>query len=358
MNGKLVLVFTVIAIATINTLPQAGFGYKPQDPVYFRNSKYNSNQRNRQLAQPESLEEQEDNIRQTRRNYGSSQQNSNYRRQRYFDERQPYRNPENALYNAYRKHGYAYQDIEQNELNDHRRKYYQTSTTRPHLPAKEDDIDEAPTKGNSENSKFIGSAGDTEESDRTLAKIKYLTLKKKLGLLGSNCLYRSNDAARDQGRFLWDLNVYNYYTDKSKLCGGGVGGGLLGDEVAGAAGGVVSADPLQVLYRPRPTFFQNFWGLFVPGGSLNPVGGNRPVVASNPVYSDGVANPIYNPTVAASPVYSQGGVPVYNDGTAAAIPVNNLTPGQIVGGVASTVNSIIQQLSGNIPRPVRSLLDF
>lgn len=216
-------------------------------------------------------------------------------------------------------------------MNDRRRKYFQTSTTTtalPQLPESHDD--DEPTKENSENSKFIGSASDSEESDRTLAKIKYLKLKKKLGLLGSNCLYRSNDAGRDQGRFLWDLNVYNYYTDKNKLCGGG--GGLLGDPVAaaaGAIGGAVAADPLPVYYRPRPTLFQNFWGLFVPGGSLNPIGGNRPVVAANPVYTDDIANPDYNPIAATNPlynqggvpVYNQGGVPVYNDGTAAAIPV-------------------------------------
>lgn len=67
MNGKLVLVFTVISIVSINTLPQAGFGYKPKDPAFYRNSNYNIGQRNRQSSQPESLEEQEENIRQRRR---------------------------------------------------------------------------------------------------------------------------------------------------------------------------------------------------------------------------------------------------------------------------------------------------
>lgn len=65
MKGQIVLVFSVIAIASINTLPQAGYGYKPQDPVYFRN--YNNGQNKRQSSLPQSLEEQENYLRQRRR---------------------------------------------------------------------------------------------------------------------------------------------------------------------------------------------------------------------------------------------------------------------------------------------------
>ncbi|XP_005178544.1 uncharacterized protein LOC101901401 [Musca domestica] len=240
-------------------------------------------------------------------------------------------------------------------------------------------------KTDTENSKFAGADNQEQEdesSPRTALQIKRRKLlRRRLAAAAAarnRCLAYGRDAAanknitpppREQGRFLFDVNVYKVYPQApvgaplgcgGGFGGGGFGGGLFGDDLGGYGGGLGGglgagaglADPLLDPLYPPP--LNQFLGLFAPG-ILN----NALAVTARPL-----ADPLPPPTNSAQdqdlqndpdvdPDY-QRPVPlpvrrprpnrVYYD-SAGATP---LTPAQLVGGVATTVNGIIQQLTGNV----------
>ena len=121
------------------------------------------------------------------------------------------------------------------------------------------------TKADSENAKFAGAANQEDEEDGRTA---YLKRRKLLRRFGNQCLPFGRDASngvtpppKEQGRFLWDINVYNVYpqTGGANGCGGFGGGG------GGIAGGLLS-DPIAAApYYPPGAGLATFLSLFAPG---------------------------------------------------------------------------------------------
>ncbi|XP_068157432.1 uncharacterized protein [Drosophila tropicalis] len=141
---------------------------------------------------------------------------------------------------------------------------------------------------------------------------------------------------KEQGRFLFDVNVYNVNAGGCRGYGGFVGGGgPLSDPIGPP---LVPARP----YAP----FSTWLSLFAPGlyqaavappaiPLADPV---RPLPA---VAGDAQSDPAVDPNY---PVRRPVPNRVYYD-SAGAPPV---TPGQLVGGVSTTINGIIQQLTGQV----------
>ncbi|XP_049305180.1 uncharacterized protein LOC105230330 [Bactrocera dorsalis] len=227
------------------------------------------------------------------------------------------------------------------------------------------------SKADEENAKFAGIRNQEadEANTKTLSHLK----RKKL----RRCFPFGRDAQGDevtpppaeQGRLLWDLNVYNIYNGggypppiygDSGGCGG-LGGGLggvggLASAFAGAGGfggGGLLSDPIAAAYAP-PNRLNNLLQLFAPGILQNALAATaRPSLLrpqadataseANDLANDPDIDPAYTP-VAARPPPVRRPNRVYYD-SAGAAPV---TPAQLVGGVATTVNGIIQQLTGNV----------
>ncbi|KAH8414525.1 hypothetical protein KR215_007973 [Drosophila sulfurigaster] len=242
------------------------------------------------------------------------------------------------------------------------------------------------SKSDKENAKFAGAQNqELDDLNSDDGDTKTLLLKKKLKKLyrpyaaagaygyGRPCIPFGRDAsgaqkdAVEQGRFLFDLNVYNVYGGAGGCRGyggyggglggyggglgglGGLGGGLLSDPV-----GPVAPVPVPVPVRPYAPF-ATWLSLFAPGILQNSLATTvpladplplRPAAASvaNDPQSDPAVDPNYNPTPVAVPVRRPVPNRVYYD-SAGAPPV---TPAQLVGGVATTVNGIIQQLTGQV----------
>ena len=120
------------------------------------------------------------------------------------------------------------------------------------------------TKADSENAKFAGASNQEDEEDGRTA---YLKRRKLLRRFGNPCSPFGRDASNgvtpppnEQGRFLWDINVYNVYPQTGGAVGcGGFGGG------GGIAGGLLS-DPIAAApYYPPGTGLATFLSLFAPG---------------------------------------------------------------------------------------------
>ncbi|XP_055908313.1 keratin, type I cytoskeletal 9-like [Eupeodes corollae] len=221
------------------------------------------------------------------------------------------------------------------------------------------------SKADAENAKFLGSKNqESIESGKTFKKKanKLFGGGYGPGGYGNGCYFRNaNQEHKSEGRVFWDFNVYNVYPNGG--CGGGFGGGYPGGP-GGFGGGL--ADPI---YGDRPVrgFFQNWLGLFLPGGALSGV--NRPYQGPSQSQSGGSSSidPVdYDSNLGGTGsgadssstndgTNSGGGGSGSGGGLGAAGGNNNfgsngggmpnLTPGQIVGGVANTVNSVIQTLS-------------
>ncbi|KAM8703806.1 hypothetical protein ACLKA7_008440 [Drosophila subpalustris] len=230
-----------------------------------------------------------------------------------------------------------------------------------------------------ENPKFAGAQNqELDDLNADAGDTKTLLLKKKLLKrklyrpyaaaaasygYGRPCTPFGRDAAGgqkdavEQGRFLFDVNVYNVYGGggaggcrgyggfpSGGLGGlGGLGGGLLSDPIA-----PVAPVPVPVPVRPFAPF-ATWLSLFAPGILQNSLAATvplsdplplRPAAAANDLQSDPAVDPNYSPTPVRRPVPNR----VYYD-SAGAPPV---TPAQLVGGVATTVNGIIQQLTGQV----------
>ncbi|KAH8388240.1 hypothetical protein KR093_001545 [Drosophila rubida] len=231
-----------------------------------------------------------------------------------------------------------------------------------------------------ENAKFAGAQNqELDDLNADSGDTRTLLLKKKLKKLyrpyaaaasygyGRPCIPFGRDASGaqkdpvEQGRFLFDLNVYNVYGGGAGGCrgyGGGLGG--LGGGLGGLGGGLLS-DPVAPVPVPVPVRpyapFATWLSLFAPGILQNSLATTvplahplplRPAAAANDLQSDPAVDPNYNPATAAAavPLPVRRPVPnrVYYD-SAGAPPV---TPAQLVGGVATTVNGIIQQLTGQV----------
>ncbi|KAH8330502.1 hypothetical protein KR067_004221 [Drosophila pandora] len=236
--------------------------------------------------------------------------------------------------------------------------------------------EESSTKSDKENAKFAGASN--QELDESNGDERTLLLKKKLkrlarpylggyggyggyggfggyggyGGYGNPCSPFGRDAKGsqkdpdEQGRFLFDVNVYKVYPGGCR----GYGGGGLG----GLGGGGLLSDPVPQVPVPVPVPvrpyapFATWLSLFAPGvlqaatvpgvPLADPI---RPASAAGDLQSDPAVDPSY-----AAPPPVRRPVPnrVYYD-SAGAPPV---TPAQLVGGVATTVNGIIQQLTGQV----------
>uniref|UniRef100_W8BAN6 Uncharacterized protein n=1 Tax=Ceratitis capitata TaxID=7213 RepID=W8BAN6_CERCA len=270
-------------------------------------------------------------------------------------------NQQDNYYNRYR--AYASRNRLANSSTNKQQDSTTTTTQRPRAD-----------KSDEENAKFAGirnQEANDEESTKTVLHLK----RKKL----RRCLPFGRDAQGDevtpppdeQGRILWDVNVYNIYSggggggyppplfDAGGGCGGfggGLGGGGLASAFAGAGGlggGGLFADPIDAAYAP-PNRLNSFLQLFAPGILQNALAATaRPSLSrpqsdtsaseANDLANDPEVDPGYSP-VAARPPPVRRPNRVYYD-SAGAAPI---TPAQLVGGVATTVNGIIQQLTGNV----------
>ncbi|KAI8129381.1 hypothetical protein FF38_04401 [Lucilia cuprina] len=223
------------------------------------------------------------------------------------------------------------------------------------------------SKADAENAKFAGAENQENEEDARTAHLKRRKFHRRFGgVLGNPCSPFGRDAGngvtpppKEQGRILWDVNVYNVFpqTSVGLGCGGygGFGGGLGGGLGAGLGGGLLS-DPIAPAYYPPGAGIANFLGLFAPGILQNTLA----VTARPPQYADyaqssNVNNNDLQNDPEVDPNYRPGG------GGGGALPVRRpnrvfydsvgappITPGQLVGGIATTVNGIIQQLTGNV----------
>ncbi|ALC45716.1 CG14329 [Drosophila busckii] len=228
------------------------------------------------------------------------------------------------------------------------------------------------------NAKFAGASNqELDDLNADVGDSKTLLLKKKLkkklirqqaaaAAYGHNrpCLPYGRAAngqqdAVEQGRFLFDLNVYNVYPGAGgcRGYGGGLGGlGGYGAGLGGLGGGLLSdpVAPVAPVIPVRPYApFATWLSLFAPGILQNSLAATVPAVpladplavrpasaAADDLQSDPAVDPQYNPQPVRRPVPNR----VYYD-SAGAPPV---TPAQLVGGVATTVNGIIQQLTGQV----------
>ncbi|XP_064550738.1 uncharacterized protein LOC135436899 [Drosophila montana] len=225
------------------------------------------------------------------------------------------------------------------------------------------------SESDKENPKFAGAANqELDELSSDAGDNRSLLLKKKLKKLyrpyaaaaaaasygyGRPCTPFGRDAGGqqdppEQGRFLFDVNVYNVYSGAGGCRGygglGGLGGGLLSDPISPVA-------PLPVPVRPYAPF-ATWLSLFAPGILQNSLAATvpaapyadplpvRPASAGGDLQSDPAVDPNFNPVPVRRPVPNR----VYYD-SAGAPPV---TPGQLLGGVSTTVNGIIQQLTGQV----------
>ncbi|KAH8417512.1 hypothetical protein KR222_001233 [Zaprionus bogoriensis] len=226
------------------------------------------------------------------------------------------------------------------------------------------------SKSDKENAKFAGAANqELEDLNSDAGDERTLLLKKKLKKLyrpyasalgygyGRPCIPFGRDAAAqkdpvEQGRFLFDLNVYNVYPGGGAGGCRGYGGGYAGFGGLGGGGGLLS-DPIAPLPVPVPVRpyapFATWLSLFAPGILQNSLAATvpladplpvRPAGAASDPQSDPAVDPNYNPPPVRRPVPNR----VYYD-SAGAPPV---TPAQLVGGVSTTVNGIIQQLTGQV----------
>ncbi|EDV93795.1 uncharacterized protein LOC6563378 [Drosophila grimshawi] len=222
-----------------------------------------------------------------------------------------------------------------------------------------------------ENAKFAGAANqELDELSSDVGDDRSLLLKKKLKRLyrplysgyGGPCSPFGRDAAGgrkdevEQGRFLFDVNVYNVYGGSNGCRGysglGGLGGfGGLGG-LGGLGGGLLS-DPIAPVAPIRPLAPLATWlSLFAPGILQNSLAATvparpyadplpaRPAPAAGDLQSDPAVDPNYNPVPVRRPVPNR----VYYD-SAGAPP---LTPGALTAGVSTTINGIIQQLTGQV----------
>lgn len=155
-------------------------------------------------------------------------------------------------------------------------------TTSSTTTNKQQDANSKPrvSKADEQNAKFAGIRNQEadEENPKTLAHLKLKKLRR--------CLPFGRDAQGDevtpppseQGRILWDVNVYNIYGGGGYPpptygggCGG-LGGGLVGvgglssafGGAGGFGGGGLLSDPIAGAYAP-PNRFNNFLQLFAPG---------------------------------------------------------------------------------------------
>ncbi|XP_061387236.1 uncharacterized protein LOC133322220 [Musca vetustissima] len=228
-----------------------------------------------------------------------------------------------------------------------------------------------------ENAKFAGTDNqekDDESSPRTALYLKRRKfLRQRLAAasaLRNRCLAYGRDAQaektitpppREQGRFLFDVNVYKVYPQGPVAAplgcggyGGGFGGGLFGDDLGYGGGGAglggALADPLLDPVYPATPVLNQILGAWAPGILNNALAVTaRPLADPLPpptnsdqdLQNDPDVDPDYQRPV---PIRRPRPNRVYYDSAGAA----PLTPAQLVGGVATTVNGIIQQLTGNV----------
>ncbi|KAL9871688.1 uncharacterized protein ACN427_014679 [Glossina fuscipes fuscipes] len=201
------------------------------------------------------------------------------------------------------------------------------------------------SKADSENSKFAGAFNQeiNTPTDRSLY-LKKRKLRRRLHSLINPCYSNGRNTPQGGGRFLWDVNVYNIYPQS---------GGILGcydrpytsNDILGDSGITSGA-----------TALGNFLRLFAPGVLQNPLSEvARPQYQDNAVPTslnefqyddynvDANVDPNYRPYPSRQPPTRRPNQ-VFYDSTGAP----TVTPAFLVGSVASTVNGIIQQLTGNV----------
>ncbi|XP_055377887.1 uncharacterized protein LOC129609791 [Condylostylus longicornis] len=156
------------------------------------------------------------------------------------------------------------------------------------------------------------------------------------------CYYRnarSTGPAQAQGRFFWDLNLYNvipgtqpqYYDDDC---------GSFSSSISNYLGNSGFA---QRPYRPISSgglISNSLPGLSNPGNSISPTDSGLSSGSGSINQNPDIYDPVFDDRPVYENQFAQQQQPPLNMGP-------NLTPGQIVGGVAQTVNGIIQTLSGN-----------
>lgn len=184
------------------------------------------------------------------------------------------------------------------------------------------------TKADEQNAKFAGIRNQEADEENTKT-VSHLKRKKQ-----RRCLPFGRDAQgvevtpppAEQGRILWDVNVYNIYGGGGyppPIYGGGgcggLGGGLggvggLASAFAGAGGfggGGLLSDPIAAAYAP-PNRLNNFLQLFAPGILQNALAATaRPSLLrpqadtgageANDLANDPEVDPAYNPVAARPP---------------------------------------------------------
>uniref|UniRef100_A0A1I8PJG7 Uncharacterized protein n=1 Tax=Stomoxys calcitrans TaxID=35570 RepID=A0A1I8PJG7_STOCA len=270
--------------------------------------------------------------------------------------------------------------------NTYNRDYKSKASSNTNKPSKDKSPDPI-SKADAENAKFAGASNQEQEDESARTNLHFKRkklLRRRLAAssYGNRCLPYGRDASsikstatpppKEQGRFLFDLNVYNVYPQTSvgigNGCGGfggsfggsfGAGGGIFGDALGfggggfpglggGGGGGGLLSDPLSDPVYPTNSGLNNFLGLWAPGILQNalavtarPLADPAPSPSTQEDESDPEVDPDYRPP---PPVRRPRPNRVYYD-SAGASPI---TPAQLVGGVATTVNGIIQQLTGNV----------
>ncbi|XP_055911624.1 uncharacterized protein LOC129945749 [Eupeodes corollae] len=208
----------------------------------------------------------------------------------------------NQQRNYYAQRAAQIQRIQAQRIAAQNRYYRQQSVKPTSTTRKPYEVDRA----DSENAKFLGVKNqETHESG-----------------FGSPCGFRSAaDQQKGEGRVFWDLNIHNIYPGGG--CGYGGSPGGFADPYPG--GGL--ADP----YYGGPVRgpFQNLLGLFLPGGALSGV--NRP--QGDGSQADDATNSGNAPPGPNFQFLSDSDV------------MQGITPNQLISGVASTVNNVLQQLN-------------
>lgn len=176
------------------------------------------------------------------------------------------------------------------------------------------------SKADADNAKFVGAENQENDNDSRTLHLKRKKIHRLFNTaLANPCLLYGRDASKSitsqpkqQERFLWDINVHNYYPS-SQIGFGGCGGyGGFGNGFAhGGFGSGLLSDQIGPNYYAPGVGIANFLRLFAPGILQNSLaatvrpqqfGDESQTVNENDLQSDPLVDPNYRPASPSIPV--------------------------------------------------------